>query len=117
LVFEGNYFQSKSDLFDPVVGKIGVQSFGVLVMARYEQLRRPIANYVEIGWGLQLSNHVSLDNSSVLNSTPVAGFGIYLGRGRGAACIGLRYLHVSNAGFRGNNKGQNQLHLMLGVRF
>lgn len=117
LVLEANYLQSKSDRFDRSLGKVGVQCLGVLAMARYEQHRGILPNFVEIGWGLQLSNHVSLDNSSVLNSTPVAGMGVFLGKGPGAVAVGLRYLHASNAGFRGNNKGQNQLHLMVGFKF
>lgn len=73
--------------------------------------------YADLGWGAQLANHASHDLPSVFNSTPVVGFGTLLPAGRYDWNIGLRLLHVSNAGTVGNNAGQNELFLTVGVRY
>ena len=54
---------------------------------------------------------------SKINSTPMIGFGVSWNTSEGEASIGLRLLHISNAGLVGKNQGQNQLFLVYSWRF
>lgn len=88
---------------------------GAVALARWPvRWSRGVFGYVEAGWGLQYANAVTIDLPSRLNSTPTLGFGFDLGA---QVRVGVRCMHISNAGTRGNNPGQNQLFLMLGYRF
>ena len=73
--------------------------------------------YADLGWGLQLANQPTLDLESRLNSTPVGGFGGVYKAGDREYLIGIRFLHISNAGLVKPNYGQNELFLTLGVRY
>ncbi|MDR3692042.1 MAG: acyloxyacyl hydrolase [Fimbriimonas sp.] len=73
--------------------------------------------YAELGWGFQLANRSTVDLDSQLNSTPVTGFGGTFKVGKQELTLGLRYLHISNAGLRGHNFGQNELLILAGVRY
>jgi len=73
--------------------------------------------YFELGWGLQLSDHPTLDLDSQLNSTPITGVGGSFKVGPREFLIGLRYLHISNADLKGHNLGENELLLMVGFRY
>jgi len=73
--------------------------------------------YADLGWGLQYANHPTHDLDLKVNSTPVVGIGGLFPAGKREYMIGLRYLHVSNAGTKEPNQGQNQFYLLFGVRF
>lgn len=89
---------------------------GALVFARYEFPARSIRMFFDLGWGLQVADRISQDLDTRLNSTPMFGAGIIVGRER-PVYIALRLLHMSNAGTNKPNQGQNQLQLLVGVRF
>ena len=93
-------------------------AFGGLAMARYKwPVKNDVRGYLEIGWGLQYTPETSVDLDSNINSTPVLGFGASIQRSGHEFLVGLRYLHISNAGIRGNNQGQNGLNLLFGMSF
>jgi len=92
---------------------------GVLGLSRWRWPLDKNGNgvYVDLGWGLQFANQATIDLDSELNSTPVLGFGGTFKSGTQEYMIGLRYLHISNAGFKKPNDGQNELLLTFGVRY
>lgn len=93
-------------------------SYGVLASARY---KRPWgtgkSTFLEIGWGFQYANRRTVDLSGRLSSTPTFGAGCIFPWGGQEWVAVIRLTHVSNAGFEGNNQGQNQLLGMVGFRF
>ena len=93
-------------------------SYGVLASARYS---RPWGEgkqtFIEIGWGFQYANRRTVDLSGRLSSTPTFGAGCAFPWAGQEWVAVLRLTHVSNAGFEGNNQGQNQLLGMVGFRF
>lgn len=105
----------------------GVQPFaddrshavGALAMMRYEwpPHGRVPGTYLEFGWGFQYSDHVSLDLDSRVNSTPTIGGGFLLLVNKRTVTAGVRLHHISNAGTKGGNRGQNQLHFTVGWQF
>lgn len=116
LVWEGyyQYTRSRKPLTDyPRY----TEAVGVLAIARYRWERGAMAQFFEIGWGLQYANRATVDLESRWNSTPMAGFGLSWKTRGDEFLIGIRVLHISNAGTRGSNNGQNQLQMMAGYRF
>ncbi|MBL8088088.1 MAG: acyloxyacyl hydrolase [Chthonomonas sp.] len=90
--------------------------FGILAQARYEfKAKGRIGVFVEGGWGLHFSDQKSYDLDSQLSSSPTIGMGVIL-KERNPITITTRLMHISNAGLKGHNKGQNQLWIMLGFR-
>lgn len=73
--------------------------------------------YADLGWGLQLADGPTLDLNSELNSTPVLDIGFSRRDRKVEYLVGLRFLHVSNAGTAPPNYGQNELFLNFGVRY
>lgn len=94
-------------------------AFGGLAYARWRWPVNDLGNgfYADLGWGLQMADKTTLDLESTLNSTPVAGFGGILRDGDREYLIGLRYLHISNAGLVKPNFGQNEIFFTVGMRF
>lgn len=93
---------------------------GALAISRWFWPVDKIGNYMffDIGWGLQYADKTTVDLDSQLNSTPVIGFGGLFPLTNGNEfMLGVRLLHVSNAGTKGHNLGQNEILLTLGVRF
>ncbi|HVL39184.1 MAG TPA: acyloxyacyl hydrolase [Fimbriimonadaceae bacterium] len=89
-------------------------SYGLLALARfYSGWRGSIRGFLELGWGAQYTERRTEDLDVRLNSSPVFGGGY---EWRNGLMLGLRFLHVSNAGFGKRNQGQNQLWLMVGSR-
>jgi hypothetical protein len=117
LIFEG-YFDRTSSRFR-YDNPRDTYSFGGLVSARWYWPRNEFGwgMYGDLGWGLQYANHPTRDLDSTVNSTPMIGFGGVFASGRNEYLIGLRLLHISNAGTKEPNQGQNQLFLTLGYRF
>lgn len=90
--------------------------YGVLALARYTGATRgAVAAYVELGWGLQYTTRRSVDLDSRLNSTPTFGAGLAISGAR-RAYVGVRLMHISNAGLSGRNQGQNQFMVTMSVR-
>lgn len=93
-------------------------AIGILTTVRYwAPSKGNVRAYLEVGGGIQLANRTTVDNTSRLNGTPALGVGVSFRGGSSDVLIGVRLLHISNAGFRGTNQGQNQLTLTVGVRF
>lgn len=94
-------------------------ALGGLVLARWFWPRneKGWGMYGGIGMGLQVAEFRTRDLNSTINSTPVLDIGGTFESGSREYLVGLRLLHISNAGTRGPNQGQNQLLLTLGVRF
>lgn len=92
--------------------------YGVMALARYWN-REPtqFKTFVEIGWGLQYVDKRTHDLGGLFNTTPTLGIGMK-GPFEGYELIlGMRYMHVSNAGVVGNNEGHNFFHFYVGVQF
>lgn len=117
LVYEG-YYDHTSSRGASGFGPNQAESFGVLA---YGLWRWPpkggLGLYAAAGWGLQYTNRTSVDLDSKINSTPMIGLGVSWDTGKGEGSIGLRMLHISNAGTVGRNQGQNQLYLVYTWRF
>lgn len=91
---------------------------GFLGLARYEKIGPSGRGfYYDFGWGVHFASESTWDLDSRVNSTPTVGAGMILPDREQAFQIGLRFYHISNAGFKGSNQGQNQLLLQFGVRF
>ena len=76
----------------------------------------PSGWFLEGSEGLQLQNRESHDLASWLNSTPTATFGKYIDADK-SRYLGLRIMHISNAGTKHHNRGQNYFMLTYGIRF
>lgn len=94
-----------------------VDALGVLALARYEWVIGGTHLYGDAGIGLQYSSQRTYDLPSRLSSTPTFDLGVFIPAGKQELTLGLRFMHISNAGTQGSNGGQNQLFLDLGVRF
>jgi hypothetical protein len=117
LVYEV-YYEHSSSRGASGQGPNQSESFGVLAYARHRwPQRRGMGLYATVGWGLQYTNRTSVDLDSNLNSTPMLGLGVSWENGFGEGSIGLRFVHISNAGLVGRNQGQNQLSLVYSLRF
>lgn len=86
---------------------------GVLEIARM----RFKSAFFDVGWGLQAQNRATTDVPSYINSTPIVGTGFVFHAAHADWFTGVRWLHISNAGTMHRNPGQNELFLMLGVRY
>ena len=118
LVYEGyvDHTQSGGANGDP---ENNTYAFGGLAYGRWRWQVDRFGNgmYFDLGWGFQYANHVTNDLDSQINSTPVMDVGGTFRSGPHEYFLGLRFLHISDAGLRGKNAGQNELYLMLGVRY
>lgn len=100
------------------VGPNATDAYGVLTVARYGfAVVKGLNGYFDMGMGLQYADMRTVDLSGRLSSTPTLGLGLSFGKGQTKWLLGIRLLHISNAGFQGNNQGQNQVLFTLGVRF
>lgn len=117
LVIEGYYISTQSAGLSPKPVEIA-NGLGLLVFGRY-RFGAPdrIGVYADIGWGLQYVDRLARDLDSNVNSTPYLGLGIRIPQPQGEILVGLQYLHVSNGGTAGSNRGQNFIGLALNVRF
>jgi hypothetical protein len=96
----------------------GTEAYGILQFARYELTpNKPVSFYFDIGMGLQYADQRTVDLSGRLSSTPMLGIGLALKSSSVTYYVGARFFHISNAGFQGNNQGQNQTLITFGVKF
>ena len=94
-------------------------SYGVLTYGRWRWpvTKRRVGIYFDLGVGLQYANRSTSDLDSRINSTPMMGFGGVFQFGSQELLLGVRFLHISNAGTDKPNKGQNQLFITAAVRY
>jgi hypothetical protein len=112
LVLEG-YFEHSNGQDYGTRGKI-TQSIGVIWYARF---RFPQFNlFADIGEGANLATSESFDLGTRFNSSPMLGIGFVVRQGSNETMIGARWLHLSNAGLNGNNRGQNQMLFYVSVK-
>ena len=116
LVLEATYHTSHSRGASQQPPNVS-NSYALLAMGRYTRPWGPNRSFFELGWGLQYANRRTVDLSGRLSSTPTVGGGIVFDWAGQEWWLALRLQHVSNAGFEGNNQGQNQLLGMVGFRF
>lgn len=72
--------------------------------------------YFELGSGLVYTDHLVHDLTTRFNFGSFAGVGMYLHWMQGYPRIGVRFIHISNAGTGGSNGGANILQGVIGVR-
>jgi opacity protein-like surface antigen len=86
--------------------------------ARYRfRTRHRMGAYLDAGVGLYYT-HTSADISSVISTSPTVDFGVAFRQGaKDELLVGLRLRHVSDAGLRGPNAGQNGLFLVVEYRY
>lgn len=89
------------------------QAYGVLAAGRYRWRAGQVRLFGDVGLGIQMLSHQSRDLDSKINTTPVLDLGLEFDCG----LLGVRLLHVSNAGVVGGNEGQNQLFLFVAASF
>lgn len=115
LIWEVNLTPTSS-LASPDAPSDRLSSFGVLGIARY----RPLADrrfFLDLGWGLQVSNRPSTDTPSRINSTPTLGIGYETTFFNEKGYFLARWHHASNGGTVGNNPGWNQIWLIVGTKW
>ncbi len=96
----------------------GTDAYGVLALSRYTSRRRDgVACFVDLGIGFQYADMRTVDLSGRGSFTPTVGLGLSFKQGSTEWLLGVRLFHISNAALQGNNQGQNQLLVTLGVRF
>jgi hypothetical protein len=96
----------------------GTDAYGILHFIRYELTpEKPTSFYFDIGMGLQYADQRTVDLSGRLSSTPTLGIGVAFRSSGLTYYLGARFFHISNAGFQGNNQGQNQTLITFGVKF
>lgn len=82
---------------------------------------RPLASdprfYVDLGEGLQIATRTTYDLPSEINSTPILDLGVAFRIGHEDGLFGVRFLHISNAGFVSPNRGQDEFFLTAGIQF
>jgi len=104
-------------LFRSFAGDDGFSGVVAGLGARWTGSRGSLKNgYVELGSGLALTDGISSDVNSHLNFASFLGGGVYFSDDPSAARVGLRWIHVSNAGVDPPNRGLNQFELVFGVR-
>jgi hypothetical protein len=116
LVLEGYYEHS---IGEPAEGRSSTftESVGFIGYARFRFIKRDYALYFDIGEGINFSNLESPDLDTKINSSPMIGGGVAIRQGSRETLLGVRILHLSNAGLRGSNRGQNQILFTVSVRF
>jgi hypothetical protein len=117
MVWEGYFLSSKGQGFDNLPVN-HTNAFGGLVLARYwKRGDEGLPTYFELGCGLQWASMPTQDLDSQLSSTPVIGVGVAVPFEGQELLISARIFHISNAGTKGSNQGQNQFHFLVGLRF
>lgn len=72
--------------------------------------------YFEFGSGFVYVDHLVHDLTTNFNFGSFAGIGVFLHSLKGSPRLGLRFVHISNAGTGGSNGGVNLLQGVIGVR-
>ncbi|RYG65764.1 acyloxyacyl hydrolase, partial [bacterium] len=93
------------------------EGYGALALYRLSRYREGQGIYLEAGLGVQYSSQATHDARLQLNTTPTFGVGYRFPVGERAIEIGARYYHVSNAGRKNPNGGQNWLFATVSFAF
>lgn len=115
LVMEGYYEHSNGQQY-PTRGKV-TEALGAIWYARFRFRSKVVNLFADIGEGAQLATSESFDLGTRFNSSPMLGFGVIVRQGSQETLVGLRVLHLSNAGLNQHNRGQNQILFYTSVRF
>lgn len=116
LVLEG-YYGNNSRGFLDLEPPNTLVSFGALAFYRFRKhLHGDTVWLIDVGWGLTYGSEKTRDLDSRLNSTPTVSLWVSHGPRNREFMYGIRFMHLSNAGFVGKNQGQNQVYLTFGVR-
>jgi hypothetical protein len=115
-------WQGYADYTDTVGGirpRIANYAAGGIAYARWwgEPFAHGPKFYSELGEGLQIANRPTYDLPSDINSTPIAGVGLALPILNHEWLVGVRLMHISNAGLATPNRGQDELFLTVAVSF
>lgn len=101
------------------MGNVDTYAIGGLAYGRWfwphDELDRKM--FFDLGWGFQYASHPTFDLDTRINSTPILGFGALFPMGPREFLLSLRLLHISNGGTDKPNRGQNEILLIMGVRF
>jgi hypothetical protein len=93
-------------------------ALGAIFTAHYEwPWKSPRGFYFDWGGGAESINHVSHDLPLSFDGAITFGFGYYFPSAADRILIGIRYFHISNAGRKYPNFGQNQLQAIVGLKF
>lgn len=104
-------------LFRSFAGDDGFTGIVAGIGGRWTGTRGILRNgYLEAGTGLALTDGLSIDINSHINFASFVGGGVYFSDNPSATRIGVRWIHVSNAGVDPPNRGLNQFELVFGVR-
>jgi hypothetical protein len=104
-------------LFRSFAGDDGFTGIVAGIGARWTGVRGALRNgYLEIGSGIALTDGLSIDVNTHFNFASFLGGGVYFSDDPNATRIGLRWIHISNAGVEPPNRGLNQFELVFGVR-
>ena len=107
---------------EPIDDYSGGQGVGIgtdMLFRWHPDWRPSLVPSIDIGIGVQFAAGTSFpaDGSRWMFTQHVgAGWLIPLSKDREAS-VALRYLHISNAGFLGENSGYDVVHLVLGIRW
>jgi len=93
-------------------------AIGALFYAHYEwPWQAPRGFYFDWGGGAESVQHTSHDLPLSFNGALMLGFGYHLPVGSQKLLFGIRYYHISNAGRKRPNFGQNQIEATVGIHF
>lgn len=93
------------------------EAVGFIWYARFRFPTRGFHLFLDIGEGVQIASRESYDLGTRINSSPMVGFGFSIRQGSRETLVGLRMLHLSNAGVNSRNHGQNQVQVYVAARF
>lgn len=111
------YLRTKGDSKDNRFERYS-DAAGVLFGARYRwPMKNDVGFFMDMGLGIQVTNFLSVDINSHVNTTPYMGIGLAFRTDGIEALLGLQFMHISNGGTKPPNQGQNQIMLSLGLRF
>ena len=119
LIYEGYYVETNTSHPTVQFPAVSTQAFGFLTTVRYRWQFRPDMNFfTDVGFGIQFSNHSSVDLRLTNNTTPTLGIGMEFRTSNSESIlIGTRVLHASNGGRTRPNPGENLLQWYVGIRY
>lgn len=110
------YYEHSNGQNHNIRGEV-TESVGIIWYARFRFPRKGFSLFADIGEGAQMSTSESWDLGTRLNSSPMIGFGAAIRQGGSETLVGVRLLHLSNAGLNSRNRGQNQILFYTAVKF
>jgi len=101
----------------PIQNSYGVSFTPFDVKYNFRRNAARVIPFAELGGGVLISRHDVPSGTNAVNFTPQAGVGLHLpfGDNHYHATLGLKYVHISNAGLSVPNPGLNTIQIRLGV--